>query len=110
MADTKDQTPADAAAAPATKKSSKGKFIIILGILVLLLGGGGAAAFFAPAKKRSASKLTAEVCQHAQGLLEQGLTVPEVGRQLGILPNTLHKAIRSGRLRAAKKKIHPMML
>jgi transposase-like protein len=54
--------------------------------------------------------LTAEVCQHAQGLLDQGLTVPEVGRQLGILPNTLHKAIRSGRLRAAKKKIHPMML
>jgi flagellar protein FliL len=47
MADTKDQAPADAAAAPATKKSSKGKFIIILGIFVLLLGGGGAAAFFA---------------------------------------------------------------
>jgi len=46
----------------------------------------------------------------AQGLLDQGLTLPEVGRQLGILPNTLHKAIRSGRLRAAKKKIHPMML
>jgi flagellar FliL protein len=47
MADTKDQTPADAAAAPVTKKSSTGKFIILLGILVLLLGGGGAAAFFA---------------------------------------------------------------
>jgi flagellar protein FliL len=47
MADTKDQTPADAAAAPTTKKSSKGKFILILGVLVLLLGGGGAAAFFA---------------------------------------------------------------
>src|SRR6516225_362409 len=26
----------------------------------------------------------------AQGLLDQGLTLPEVGRQLGILPNTLH--------------------
>jgi hypothetical protein len=60
--------------------------------------------FFAPAKKRSANKLTAEVCQQAQGLLDQGLGAPEVGRQLGILPNTLHKAIRSGRLRAAKKR------
>ena len=44
----------------------------------------GAAAFFAPAKKRSASKLTAEVCQQVQGLLDQGLTVPEVGREVGI--------------------------
>jgi transposase-like protein len=69
----------------------------------------GAAAFFAPAKKRSASKLTAEVCQQAQGLLDQGLEVPEVGRQLGILSNTLHKAIRSGRLRPGKKKTLPTM-
>ena len=77
---------------------------------VKLYREAGAGAFFAPAKKRSASKLSAEVCHQAQGLLDQGLTVPEVGRQLGILPNTLHKAIRSGRLRPAKKKIHPMML
>ena len=70
---------------------------------------GGAAAFFAPAKKRSAGKLTAEVSQQAQGLLDQGLTVPEVGRQLGILSNTLHKAIRAGRLRPGKKKIYPTM-
>jgi len=70
---------------------------------------GGEAAFFAPAKKRSASKLTEQVCQQAQGLLDQGLTVPEVGRQLGILSNTLHKAIRAGRLRPGKKKIHPTM-
>ena len=67
----------------------------------------GAAAFFAPVKKRSASKLTREVCQQAQELLDQGLEVPEVGRQLGILANTLHKAIRAGRLRAGKKKIPP---
>ena len=69
----------------------------------------GAAAFFAPAKKRSGSKLTAEVCQQVQGLLDQGLTVPEVGRELGILSNTLHKAIRAGRLRPGKKKIYPTM-
>jgi hypothetical protein len=50
-------------------------------------------AFFAPVKKRSGSKLTADVCQQAQDLLDQGLKVPEVDRQLGILANTLHKAI-----------------
>jgi transposase-like protein len=66
---------------------------------VKLFRESGAAAFFAPAKKRSGSKLTAEVCQQVQGLLDQGLTVPEVGRELGILSNTLHKAIRAGRLR-----------
>jgi transposase-like protein len=64
----------------------------------------GAAAFFAPAKKRSGSKLTGEVCQQVQGLLDQGLTVPEVGREVGILSNTLHKAIRTGRLRPGKKR------
>jgi transposase-like protein len=69
----------------------------------------GAAAFFAPAKKRSGSKLTGEVCQQVQGLLDQGLTVPEVGREVGILSNTLHKAIRAGRLRPGKKKIYPTM-
>ena len=69
----------------------------------------GAAAFFAPAKKRSASKLTAQVCLQVQGLLDQGLTVPEVGREVGILSNTLHKAIRAGRLRPGKKKIYPTM-
>jgi hypothetical protein len=58
-------------------------------------------------KKRSASKLTERVCLQAQELLDQGLPVPEVGRQLGILSNTLHKAIRAGRLRPGKKKIHP---
>jgi hypothetical protein len=62
---------------------------------------------FAPAKKRSASKLTAQVSQQAQELLDQGLEVPEVGRQLGIFSNTLHKAIRAGRLRPGKKKIPP---
>ena len=76
---------------------------------VKLYRESGAAAFFAPAKKRSGSKLTAQVCQQVQGLLDQGLTVPEVGRELGILSNTLHKAIRAGRLRPGKKKIYPTM-
>jgi transposase-like protein len=76
---------------------------------VRLYRESGTAAFFAPAKKRSASKLSPVVCQQAQAFLDQGLEVPEVGRRLGILPNTLHKAIRAGRLRRGnKKKIHPL--
>jgi hypothetical protein len=38
------------------------------------------------------------VRQHAQTLLNKGLAVPEVGRRVGILANTLHKAIQDGRL------------
>ena len=74
---------------------------------VKLYREGGTAAFFAPPKKRSASKLSPAVCQEVQALLDQGLEVPEVGRRVGILANTIHKAIRSGRLRRAKKKIRP---
>jgi transposase-like protein len=75
---------------------------------VKLYRQGGAAAFFVPTKKRSASKLSPLVCQEVQALLDQGLEVPEVGRRVGLLANTLHKAIRSGRLRRPKKKRHPL--
>ncbi|MGA8697354.1 MAG: hypothetical protein WB689_26650 [Xanthobacteraceae bacterium] len=77
---------------------------------VKLYREGGTAAFFVSAKKRSGSKLSPEVSQQVQALLDQGLEVPEVGRRVGILSNTLHKAIRSGRLRRGnKKKIQPTM-
>jgi len=65
---------------------------------VKLYRQGGVHAFFAPPKRRAGHKLTAEVCQQAQMLLNEGLEVPEVGRRVGILANTLHKAIRDGRL------------
>jgi transposase-like protein len=71
---------------------------------VKLYREGGTAAFFAPPKKRSASKLSAPVCQEVQALLDQGLEVPEVGQRVGILANTLHKAIRSGRLQRPIEK------
>jgi len=74
---------------------------------VKLYRQGGTAAFYVPPKQRSASKLSPQVCQEVQSLLDQGLEVPEVGRRVGILANTLHKAIRSGRLRRTKKKIYP---
>src|SRR6266581_1951645 len=47
----------------------------------------------------SASKLKGETLERAQQLLDQGESVPEVAEELNVLANTLHKAIRAGRLR-----------
>jgi len=68
---------------------------------------GGAPAFFAPAAPRRGHRLTPERLAQAQALLDQGLSVAEVGRQLEVLPTTLHKAIGHGRLRGIKKKTLP---
>jgi transposase len=65
----------------------------------------GTAGFFRPLRRRGPSVLTAEVQRQAQALLDGGQSVPEVARELGLLPNTLHKAIRAGRLHAVKKKL-----
>jgi transposase len=61
---------------------------------------------FYEAKPRhsSASVLKGEVQERAQQLLDKGQSVPEVATELGVLTNTLHKAIRAGRLRGAQKK------
>lgn len=64
----------------------------------------GAAAFFQPPERRQGSRLTASVLAQAQALLEEGCSVPEIGRRLGILTSTLHKAIDDGRLKQFKKK------
>lgn len=61
---------------------------------------------FSEAKPRhsSASVLKGEVLAQAQRLLDGGRSVPEVAGELSVLANTLHKAIRAGRLRAGQKK------
>lgn len=51
----------------------------------------------------SASVLKGEVLEQAQQLLDQQRSVPEVSSQLGVLANTIHAAIRAGRLRASQK-------
>lgn len=58
----------------------------------------GVAAFFAPPKPRPGHKLTPELLPQAQALFDQGLAVPAVSAQTGVLANTLHKALRAGRL------------
>jgi transposase-like protein len=64
----------------------------------------GAKGFYA-AKPRhsSASVLKGEMRERAQQLLEEGRSVPEVAGELKVLANTLHKAIRDGRLPKQKK-------
>lgn len=71
---------------------------------VKLIRQQGAKGFFASPRRRSASVLKGEVGVRAQALFDAGKSVPEVARELDVLPNTLHKAIRSGRLHKAKKK------
>jgi DNA invertase Pin-like site-specific DNA recombinase len=65
-------------------------------------GGQG---FFGPPCRRRGSRLTPERLAEAQRLLDEGLEIPALRRQLGVLASTLHKAIRSGRLRVLKKKL-----
>jgi transposase-like protein len=65
---------------------------------------GGAAAFFVPRKPRPGRKLTPEVLPQVQARLDQDESVPEISRQTGVLANTIHKAIRAGRLREGVKK------
>lgn len=64
----------------------------------------GAGGFYgAKPRHSSASVLQGEALEQARQLLEQGGSVPEVARELKILANTLHKAIRAGRLPQPKK-------
>jgi len=52
----------------------------------------------------SASVLKGEVLEQAQRLLDEGRSVPETAQALGVLANTLHKAIGAGRLPRPQKK------
>ena len=74
---------------------------------VKLLRDHGPKAFFAEPRRRSASVLKGEAQQAAESLLQEGKSVPEVAQATGVKANTLHKAIRAGRLPAVKKKRVP---
>ena len=66
---------------------------------------GSSKSFFETPRRRSASVLQGAVKEQAQALLDEGQAVPEVARELGVLANTLHKAIRAGRLHQPKKRM-----
>jgi hypothetical protein len=59
----------------------------------------GAAAFYQPPPPLNGHKLTPELIAKAQALLDEGRPVPAIGKELGVLPNTIHKAISCGRLK-----------
>ena len=65
----------------------------------------GPGAFFKAPERREGRRLNAPRLAQAQVLLDEGVGVPEISRQLNILPTTLHKAIDDGRLKQIKKKI-----
>jgi hypothetical protein len=65
----------------------------------------GAKGFYEPQPRHSsASVLKGSVLEQAQRLLDEGRSVPEVAAELKVLTNTLHKAMRAGRLRGVPKK------
>lgn len=61
-------------------------------------------AFFTDPKPRSSPVLTDETRQAIESLIAEGKSVPEVAEASGVKANTLHKAIRAGRLPHVKKK------
>lgn len=65
---------------------------------------GGSKAMFEPPKRRAGTKLDTQRLAQAQQLLDEGVKVPALSKQLGVLPSTLHKAIDHGRLKVKKKK------
>jgi transposase len=66
---------------------------------VKLLREKGSQGFFATPKRRSAPVLTPEMVSQAQALLDAGKSVPEVAKETQVRADTLHKAIRAGRLK-----------
>ena len=64
----------------------------------------GVAGFYEEAKRRGPAVLTAEVLKEAQEQLDEGLEIPEVAERISVKPNTLAKAIRTGRLHKPTKK------
>ena len=60
----------------------------------------GAKGFYeTKARHSSASKLKGDTLERGQQLLDQGRSVPEVAEEINVLANTIHKAVRAGRLR-----------
>lgn len=64
----------------------------------------GAQGFFKPKKGRSSHILTPEVIIKAQRLLNSGHTLADVAKKLNLKPNTLRKAIQTGRIHKKKEK------
>ena len=71
---------------------------------VKLYEAAGPGGFWRPRPTRGPSVLRAEVLKQAQGQLDQGRSLQEVGAQLGVKYDTMRKAVRAGRLHEGVKK------
>ena len=64
----------------------------------------GPSGFYGPRATRGAAVLIDAVVVEAEELLAEGASEAEVAERLALKPNTLHKAIRAGRVRSPLKK------
>ena len=64
----------------------------------------GPRGFYGPRATRGAAVLIDAVVVEAEELLAEGASEAEVAEKLALKPNTLHKAIRAGRVRSPLKK------
>jgi len=64
----------------------------------------GIAGFFEQPRRRGSAVLTTPVLAEVQGLLDEGLTIPEIATKLELLSDTLRKAVRAGKLHQPQKK------
>lgn len=62
----------------------------------------GAGGFYAPRHVRGANVLTADMIKTLEDLLATGMDHNAAARQLGLKPNTVVKAMRTGRVRGKK--------
>ena len=65
---------------------------------------GGPKAFYRPRRTRGPAVLTPAVVERLQALLDAGTEVNTAARELELKPNTVHKAVRAGRVRLPSKK------
>jgi len=65
---------------------------------------GGIDAFFEKRRDRQPRVLIPRVLGKAQDMLDKGISRSEVAKVLGLKPDTLYRAIRTGRLEEGKKK------
>ena len=64
----------------------------------------GVAGFFAPRICRGPAVLTPPVLEQVQQRLDVGRPIPAIAKELGLKADTLHKAVRSGKVRVVSKK------
>lgn len=65
----------------------------------------GIAGFFEEPRRRGAAVLTPPVVAEVQRYLDQGKEIAEIADLMDLLADTLHKAVRSGKLHKPKKKV-----